>query len=238
MRRATTEAPRPAPASISSWPVAALAAAALATSLVVRGRRRSLRLLAASLAVAAAAEAAAIRGMRVLRHHGRPQLAGLPLVLPLGWYAYIAPAYGLAQAALGDVGAPAVAAATALLATATDLANDPWGLDSGYWEWRDGGPYLRDVVGPNGIAGIPLGNFVVWLAVAGSVALLCEAGRPDGEVAAARRHRTLLLATYVPLGLGGLRWALGTQHLRLLAVAAIAVFGGGAAAWVAAGRRG
>jgi putative membrane protein len=217
--------------------VATLAAVALGTSLAIRGWRRSLRVLAAAMLVSAAAELLAIRGARVLRHHSRPQVVGLPLLIPLGWYAYVAPAYGLAQAACGRRGAAAVAAATALLATATDLANDPWGLASGYWEWRDGGPYLRAVVGPNGVAGTPLANYAGWLAVAGAVALLSERAVPPQEAAAARRHRTPLLLVYCLLALGGLRWAVRERHWGLFACAAAAVFGGGWAAWRRAGRR-
>jgi putative membrane protein len=209
---------------------------ALGISLVVRGPGRSLRLLAASLVTAAAGEVLGVRVVRAIRHHSRPQVAGVPLLIPLGWYAFLAPAYGLAQAAAGHRGPRAVAAATAFLATATDLAADPWGLASGYWEWRDGGAYLRDVVGPNGAGGVPLANFAGWLAVAGAVALLCEPGRPPAEGTAARRHRTLLLAGYAPLGIGGLWWALRTGRLRLLAVAGAAVYGGAAWAWLAAGR--
>src|SRR5262249_5450944 len=159
------------------------------SSLQIRGPGRSLRLLGVCLAVASAGEVLAIRGTRTLRHHSRPQVGGVPLLLPFGWYAFVAPAYGLAQAAAGDHGPLAVAAAPAVLAVATDVANDPWGLASGYWEWRDGGPFVPDVVGPNGVAGIPVENFVGWLVIPGVVALLGEAGRPAGEAAAARGRR-------------------------------------------------
>jgi uncharacterized membrane protein len=228
---------RPAPASLDPRALLALGGATLAASVAVRGGRRSLHLLAAAAAVSTAGEVLAIRVARVLRHHSRPRVGEVPLTLPLAWYASVAPAYGLAQAAAGARGAPAVAALTALLATATDLANDPWGLASGYWEWRDGGSYVRDVVGANGVAGTPASNYLGWLLIAGTTALLAEAGRPAGEAGAAARRRTLLLAGYAPLALGGLRWALRTGRLRLAAGAAAATAGLAGGAWLAAGRR-
>ena len=202
----------------------------------MRGGRRSARLLAASTALAAAGETLSIRGAGILRHHSRPQVGEVPLFIPLAWFAAVAPAYGLAQAAAGARGAPAVVALTALLATATDLANDPMGLASGYWEWRDGGSYVRDVVGANGVPGTPAGNYLGWLVIAGGTALLCEAGRPAGEAAAAARRRTLLLAGYAPLVLSGLLWAMRTGRVRLLGFAAAASGGLAGGAWLAAGR--
>ena len=227
---------RPTPTSISPWLALTLALLALLPSLVIRGPRRSLQLMAASLLIATGAEALAIRGTRTLRHHSHPQIGELPLPILLSWYAVLAPAYGLAQAAVGDRGPSMVSLVTALLATATDLAIDPWGLASGYWEWRDGGPYMPHLVGANGVAGIPVSNYVGWLVIAGSVAGLAEVGRSPAERAAARRRRSPLLMLYWLLGMGGLRWAATERRWRLLAAGAAAVLGGGAAAWAVAGR--
>jgi len=206
----------------------------MAASVIIRGPRRSLQLFAASAFLAAGAEIIAIRGTRILRHHTRPQIAELPLTIPLGWYGFIAPAYGLAQAAVGDRGPTAVACVTALLATATDVANDPWGLASGFWEWRDGGPYMPDIVGSNGVAGIPVGNYAGWLIIAASAALLGEIGRPPGEIVAARRLRSPLLFLYLILGLAGIGWAGKERRWRLLAASITTVVGGGTAAWLKA----
>ena len=229
-------APRPAPTSISPWLSLTLAVLALLPSLVIRGPRRSLQLLAASLLIATGAEALAIRGTRTLRHHSHPQIGDLPIPILLSWYAVLAPSYGLAQAAVGERSPGIVSLITALLATATDLAIDPWGLASGYWEWRDGGAYLPDLVGPNGVAGIPVSNYVSWLVIAGSVAWLTELGRATAEGEAARRRRTLLLLLYWLLGVGGVHWAATQQRWRLLAASAGAILSGGAVAWAAAGR--
>ena len=89
-------ATRPAPTSISPWLSLTLATLALLPSLVIRGPRRSLRLLAVALLVATAGEALAIRGTRTLRHHCHPQIADLPLSIVLSWYAVLSLSYGLA----------------------------------------------------------------------------------------------------------------------------------------------
>lgn len=228
---------QPTPESIGAGGILAAAAVQLAISLSVRGRRRSARLLLASLLVSTSGELAAILGTRQIRHHSRPQVLELPVAIPLGWYAFLAPSYGLAQAALGRHGPVVTAAASALLATATDLANDPFGLDSGYWEWRDGGPYMPDVVGTNGAAGIPIANYEGWMLIAGGAALLAEVGRPFDEARSARRHRHILLLSYYLSALQGLAWASKTRRWGLLSTSALAVLGGGTAAWWAAGTK-
>lgn len=224
----------PAPASIDPRAALLLALLAFASSVAVRGTRRSLRLLITSLVIAAGAEAFAIRGARTLRHHSRPQLAELPIAIPLLWYVYVVPCYGLAQASVGDGDARTVSLVTALLGTATDLANDPLGLASGFWEWRDGGPYMPDIAGSNGVSGIPLGNYAAWLLIMAGVAWLVERGRQPDEAAKAREQRTLLLLAYWLLGSGGLGWAVAERRWGLLGGAGIAVLGGGFAAWYAA----
>ena len=132
MGKLSTAKPRQASPGVSS--ALFLAATAFGLSWTIRGGRRSLRLLLGSTAIAASSELLAIRGTRQLRHHAQPQIAELPVTIPFSWYAFVAQSYGLAQAAVGERGPAAVAATTALLATATDLANDPFGLASGYWE--------------------------------------------------------------------------------------------------------
>jgi uncharacterized membrane protein len=210
----------------------------LGGSVAVRGVGRSLTLLGISLAVATAGELLGIRVARLLRHHSRPQVGELPVMLPVAWYAAVAPAYGLAQGALGGKGRGAVAAATALLATATDLANDPYGLAGGYWEWRDGGAYVPDIRGANGVAGTPVGNYAGWLMISGAVALLAERGRGEGEVGGARRRRTQSLTAHLTVAAPGLLWAMRERRWGLLTLAVLGVVGGAGAAWLAAGEQG
>ena len=73
-------------------------------SVAVRGVGRSLSLLGISLAVATAGELLGIRVAGILRHHRRPQVGKLPVMLPVAWSTAVAPAYGLAQGALGGGG--------------------------------------------------------------------------------------------------------------------------------------
>ena len=110
----------PHPTSINSSSALTVAALALGQSLLVRGLSRSLRVLATAVVTASVGEILIIQGARALRHHTHPQLAEVPLTIPISWYASVAPAYNLAQAAVGHHGATAVAVVTALLATAPD----------------------------------------------------------------------------------------------------------------------
>lgn len=224
----------PHPTSLNSSSALTVAALALGQSLLIRGPSRNLRVFVTAIVTASVGEILIIQVARALRHHTHPQLAEVPLTIPISWYASVAPAYNLAQAAVGHHGATAVAVVTALLATAPDLANDPWGLDSGFWEWQEGGPYMADIVGANGKAGIPLWNYVGWLVISASVARLAEVDRPPTEINAARRWRTLLLLAYWLLGIPGLMWAVRERRWWLLMTSIGTVGCGSAMAWYAA----
>ncbi len=83
----------------------------------------------------------------------RPQVAGVPAVVPLAWWAMALPAREVAVAALGRRATPtrrAVVGATAL--TAWDLFLDPQMVGEGFWTWARRGRYR----------GIPASNFVGW----------------------------------------------------------------------------
>jgi hypothetical protein len=110
----------------------------------------------------------------------------------------------------------ALAPAAALAATSLDLLLDPFGLDLGLWEWSSDGPYASEVKGPNGKRGVPLLNFVGWIALTTSVTLAYQrlesrqnaadtydpgnTGGPGSQRAAA----LLLLSYYLPAA----AWAL------------------------------
>jgi uncharacterized membrane protein len=84
----------------------------------------------------------------------RPQIGGVPIVVPLAWFAMALPAREAAIAALGERASPVrriVAGAAAL--TAFDLFLDPQMVGEGYWHWPGNGAYR----------GIPLSNLVGWL---------------------------------------------------------------------------
>jgi uncharacterized membrane protein len=104
----------------------------------------------------------------------RPSVAGVPVVVPLAWWAMAAPAREAAHAALAwrsrriaRLGLGAVAL------TAWDLFLDPQMTAEGYWRWSGGGRYR----------GIPASNFAGWLltslAVMGVLELALPPGPPD-----------------------------------------------------------
>ena len=69
----------------------------------------------------------------------RPQVAGVPAIVPLAWFAMALPAREAAHAALGPRSNPAtriVLGAAAL--TAWDLFLDPQMVGEGYWGWAAG----------------------------------------------------------------------------------------------------
>lgn len=83
----------------------------------------------------------------------RPEVAGVPAIVPMAWFAMAVPARETAHALLGDRSTPArriVVGAAAL--TAWDLFLDPQMVGEGYWAWARRGRYR----------GIPLSNFVGW----------------------------------------------------------------------------
>lgn len=186
------------------WMPAAMTAGALAGtgltlahSLWSRGPRRTVAFTALGLGLPLASEFAGVNILRVVRHHTYPQVRGVPLAA-VAWYSIGYAAHALVEDLLVRVGVGArgrrwaVPAGTAALATSLDLILDCFGLDMGLWEWRDGGPYAREIVGPNGKAGIPVANFTGWVVLTGSVSLghvlLAEAGetRRPGTTPAAR----------------------------------------------------
>ena len=105
----------------------------------------------------------------------RPQVAGVPAIVPLAWFAMAVPARETAHAALGDRSNPLtrVAGGAAAL-TAWDLFLDPQMVGEGYWLWARRGAYR----------GIPLTNFVGWFATSLGVMALLEVLLPAEEPAA------------------------------------------------------
>jgi uncharacterized membrane protein len=197
---------------------------ALAHSLRTRGRRGATVFAALGLGVPTLAEWLAINVSKQLRHHSRPQLAGVPLNATAGWYTIAYATFTLSERLLTRAGAGArvrrwaTPAGTALLATNLDLLLDPYGLASGMWEWRDDGPYAPEIVGLNGQRGIPILNFLSWLGLTGGVTFLYGLLHGDRQDTAsisgkAAREAALLLAPYyLPAAL----WALRNRQPRYL----------------------
>ena len=191
-------------------------ALSLVHSLRTRGLRRTLLFAASGSGIPTLGELVAVNVLRVLRHHARPQVGGVPLAIVLLWYNV---GYGTLAMVKGNINATnphigkeslALTPAVALAATSLDLLLDPFGLDLGLWEWSEGGPYASEVKGPNGKRGIPLLNVAGWIALTSSVTLAYQrletgenaaytndrgdTGSPGPQRAAA----LLLLSYYLP----------------------------------------
>lgn len=131
--------------------------AAATHALVWRGVRWTTVFVAVSAGIGFAVEALGLHtglpfGRYAYRHTLGPELAGVPLVIPLAWAMMAYPAL-LVGRRIARRPVLAVPAAAAALAT-WDLFLDPQMVAAGNWIWRPGGPALL---------GIPLENDVGWL---------------------------------------------------------------------------
>lgn len=96
----------------------------------------------------------------------RLRVGGVPVLVPLAWYAVAVPAQAVAARSFGARTNPATRVGLAAFAmTAWDLFLDPQMTAEGYWQWTNGGRYR----------GVPLRNFVGWLIVAIGLASAADA---------------------------------------------------------------
>jgi len=102
----------------------------------------------------------------------RPQIAHVPVIVPLAWFAMSLPSREVAHAALDEHSTAATRAALGSAAmTAWDLFLDPQMVGEGYWAWARQGTYR----------GIPLSNFLGWFVTGlGVMALLDKMLPVDG----------------------------------------------------------
>ena len=101
----------------------------------------------------------------------QPQLAGVPLIIPLAWWMMLPPAWGIAYFITGQVGAGFKPAPTisfvivsALAFTAWDLFLDPQMVAWDFWRWQSAGQYF----------GIPLSNFLGWLVISALLSFIAN----------------------------------------------------------------
>ena len=199
-------------------------------SLRTQGLRRTLLFGALGNGIPILGELLAIHVLKVLRHHTRPQVKGVPLAIALGWYNVGYGTLAIVKGAINNAADPqgrkslALASATALAATNLDLLLDPFGLELGLWEWSKDGPYASEVMGPNGKRGVPLLNFAGWLALTTGVTLAYQhlqitgnvADAPDAEDSGGpeteRAAALLLLSYYLPAA----AWALKQGRRKYL----------------------
>ena len=95
----------------------------------------------------------------------QPQVAHVPVIVPLAWFGMGLPAREVAHAALGTKSTPATRVALGSVAmTAWDLFLDPQMVGEGYWGWMRRGVYR----------GIPLSNYAGWLLTGFGIMALFE----------------------------------------------------------------
>ncbi|MET0145036.1 MAG: carotenoid biosynthesis protein [Ilumatobacteraceae bacterium] len=165
-----------------------------ATTTVATGRRwGAIRAVAAAgvlgLATAAVERVGSVTGVPFGRYRYtdrlRPQVAGVPIIVPLAWWAMAVPAREVAVATLGGRSNPATRIALGAVGlTAWDLFLDPQMTAEGYWRWAR----------PGGYRGIPFGNFLGWLVTAAAVMAALEVLVP------ARRADAVLVGEYAVMG--------------------------------------
>ncbi len=132
-----------------------------------------LRTAATALAVVLLAWAAEFAGSRTGIPFGRyrytawlrPQLGGVPLLIPLAWLMMLPPAWAVADLVTAERGI-AFIAVSALSFTAWDLFLDPQMVGWGLWAWER----------PRGYFGIPWTNYAGWLLVSAAITVAVQPG--------------------------------------------------------------
>ena len=108
----------------------------------------------------------------------QPQVAHVPLLIPLAWLMMLPVAWAVAYKVTGTMSGWRFVTLSAVAMTAWDLFLDPQMVAWGFWVWEQ----------PGGYFGIPWQNFLGWLLTAGLATILARpAHLPTG----------ILLAVYV-----------------------------------------
>jgi uncharacterized membrane protein len=134
------------------------------------GFRRTAWIAAVALTCAWAVEAVGVStgfpfGAYVYTNRLYPQLAGVPLLIPLAWLMMLPPAWAVAQRLSGRRRGLVFVLVSAVAFTAWDLFLDPQMVAWGLWVWAE----------PGGYFGIPWSNYAGWLLAS---ALITLAARP------------------------------------------------------------
>lgn len=95
----------------------------------------------------------------------QPQIAGVPLLIPIAWFMLLPSAWVMAQLIVGDHKSLSkriqFILVSAFALTVWDLFLDPQMVAWGFWEWAN----------PSGYFGIPYSNYFGWFLVAALVTL-------------------------------------------------------------------
>lgn len=92
----------------------------------------------------------------------KPQLAGVPVLIPLAWAMLLPPAWAVASRFVSPRQPLRFALVSAVVFTAWDLYLDPQWVARGLWTWETPGAYF----------GIPLTNYLGWLITAAVITYL------------------------------------------------------------------
>lgn len=94
----------------------------------------------------------------------QPQIAGVPLLIPLAWMMMLPPAWAVSKIILDirHTSRLQFAALSALAFTAWDLFLDPQMVGWGFWVWEIPGQFF----------GIPLVNYLGWLLVSAAITFM------------------------------------------------------------------
>lgn len=93
----------------------------------------------------------------------QPQLAGIPVIIPLAWMMMLPPAWAVAQLITRKSGrAINFLVVSALAFTAWDLFLDPQMVAWNFWRWEIPGQYF----------GIPWSNYLGWMLISGLISLI------------------------------------------------------------------
>jgi uncharacterized membrane protein len=160
------------------------------------GRRTAATAASITVATAAVERVGTATGLPFGRYHYtgalRPQIGGVPVIVPLAWLGMAVPAHQSAHALLGPRSSRAgriVVGAAAL--TAWDLFLDPQMVGEGYWRWARVGRYR----------GIPLTNFIGWFVTGLGVMTVIELVlQPDGAADAVLVGEYAVMGTMETLG--------------------------------------
>jgi putative membrane protein len=99
----------------------------------------------------------------------QPQVAGVPLLIPLAWFMMLPSAWAVAQLIVGKRSRLLFILVSAVALTAWDLFLDPQKVAWGFWVWTDG---PGGAAFSGGYFGIPWVNFLGWILVASIVTWL------------------------------------------------------------------
>lgn len=139
-------------------------AAVLCHAVVRFGAPAALRFLGVSLAVAATAELVGVHTGFPFGEYSYgpglgPDLAGLPLVVPVAWTMTAYPALLVARRLTVRQGRLPTALVAGWALASWDVFLDPQMVEEGYWRWLDPDPSLP------GSPEVPLTNYAGWLVV-------------------------------------------------------------------------